>query len=335
MDFHDITLSDVERLLRALQEARPGDPELIKQIINRVQPNQELSNARVTIGSLLKLLKQTGGSTILPDDIVALLNHSDVESFSLVHATVVSINEHEPTPEDFEWIGARVRIRRDSIYANQNDGEGIVKGSADVTDCVFVRWLNNGDEMHYYRTGKNGVCDLELAEPLPAVAIVRFVDGHMMQISLPADRTLQPGDTVMVDQQIKQIRFHSLVHATVVSINFHEPTPEDFERIGTRVRICRDSQFANQNDGEGIVQRETSSGWVNVRWLSNDDNDHNYKTGRDGECDLELVDRLPPTITVNTDAGKKLEVLAPTNYSVKIGERVTVNRETMQIVIAE
>lgn len=77
MDWRNASLNDVERLFRALQQARPDDLELIKQIINRVQPDPELQHGRITISSLLQLLAQTNGSTILPDNIVTLLQQPE------------------------------------------------------------------------------------------------------------------------------------------------------------------------------------------------------------------------------------------------------------------
>jgi|GEM_PF-936753 len=350
MDFHDITLSDVERLLRSLQEARPGDADLIRQIINRVQPNQTIPHPRVTIGQLFKLLEQTGGATALPENIAKMFKTEAEPQLpleqpsTLINATVIKVDFCSPKPEDFEKVGTRVRIRRDSKYANQNDGEGKVTESVRGGDWVSVKWDSDDKAKYCYRIGRDGKCDLELAKPLPAVVTVKLTHGHTMEIAAPANQTYRAGDAVTVNRETTQLlpRLEPqalLERATVLKINQPEPTPADFERIGVRVRLRADSEFAHQNSGEGTVvgpedDENVNNGWVRVQF--DDGEGEAYRTGydnvNDGACDLELVEppQFTATVVIN-NSGKVLEVLAPTGRWLSVGDEVFVNRETMQI----
>jgi|GEM_PF-1102615 len=76
MDWKTMTLSDLRRLLVALQKASDKPDEFIAGIIAR-EPMEVIPHGRVTIESLLTLLGQTNGSTILPEEIVALLNRTE------------------------------------------------------------------------------------------------------------------------------------------------------------------------------------------------------------------------------------------------------------------
>lgn len=68
----DLTLSDIHRLVVALEQA-PQRPDVIQAIIARVPP-EPIAHGRVTIASLLRLLESTNGSTVLPEAVVQLLN---------------------------------------------------------------------------------------------------------------------------------------------------------------------------------------------------------------------------------------------------------------------
>lgn len=67
MDFLNtpFTLSDVDRLLRALQTARPHDPQVVRAILERVPENPNLPFGRTNLADLVRLLEQTNGSTVL------------------------------------------------------------------------------------------------------------------------------------------------------------------------------------------------------------------------------------------------------------------------------
>lgn|GEM_PF-1263660 len=74
MDWDKLTLSGVRRLVAALNEA---DPRLLESLIER-KPAEAFPNGRVTIESILALLQQTDGCTILPEDIARQLQPAAV-----------------------------------------------------------------------------------------------------------------------------------------------------------------------------------------------------------------------------------------------------------------
>lgn len=61
---------------------------------------------------------------------------------------------------------------------------------------------------------------------------------------------------------------------------------------GDRVKIRRDSEYAEQNEGVGTITRiYDKDKWASVAF---DDSYHNgYRTGKHGECDLELAELTP------------------------------------------
>jgi hypothetical protein len=73
MDPYTISLADVFRILEALD--RTGGDRLIQGIKERA-PMSTIEYGRVTLGMMLQLLRQTDGSTTLPDEIVAMLRQS-------------------------------------------------------------------------------------------------------------------------------------------------------------------------------------------------------------------------------------------------------------------
>lgn len=70
MDPYAITLADIIRILEALDQA--GGERLIQGLKDRV-PIPAIEHGRTTLGMVMQLLRQTGGSTTLPDEIAALL----------------------------------------------------------------------------------------------------------------------------------------------------------------------------------------------------------------------------------------------------------------------
>lgn len=82
MDYENLTLSDIRRLVEAIKKAS-ADPNVIQAIIER-EPAEPMENGRVTVGSMLKLLKQTNSCTVLPEEIVAMLNQPEPSSAQLI-----------------------------------------------------------------------------------------------------------------------------------------------------------------------------------------------------------------------------------------------------------
>lgn len=76
MAWQELSLSDVRRLVAAITQAAGGSATAIRDIINRM-PVENMPNGRVTLGMIQRLLEQTGGSTVLPDNIVALLHQPE------------------------------------------------------------------------------------------------------------------------------------------------------------------------------------------------------------------------------------------------------------------
>ena len=75
MNWKELTLTDIERLVEAIEQA--GDnPDAVKAIIDRA-PERSSPHGRVTVDSLLQLLAQTRGSTVLPDAIVEWLHQPE------------------------------------------------------------------------------------------------------------------------------------------------------------------------------------------------------------------------------------------------------------------
>lgn len=72
MDWEDLTLLDVQRLVKALEQAST-DPTIVRAVIDRIQA-EPIDHGRVTIGSVRRLLAQTNGSTVLSDEVVTQLN---------------------------------------------------------------------------------------------------------------------------------------------------------------------------------------------------------------------------------------------------------------------
>lgn len=71
MDYKDLSLSAVRRLVAAIEKAS-ADPNVIEAIINR-EPEELMEHGRVTIGSMLALLGQTDGSTSLSSGVLAVI----------------------------------------------------------------------------------------------------------------------------------------------------------------------------------------------------------------------------------------------------------------------
>jgi len=95
MDWKNLTISNIRRLVAALEKA---DPRLLESLIAR-EPDEVVPHGRVTMESLLNLLEQTGGSTILPAEIAQQLQQPEV----VVAADLVIDCDAQPIiPEQFE-----------------------------------------------------------------------------------------------------------------------------------------------------------------------------------------------------------------------------------------
>lgn len=107
MDPYAITLSDVLRLIEALDQA--GGQRLIQALIERVPPST-FSYGRVTLGMIMPLLEQTDGRTYLPPVVAALLRQWQQEGTvppAAAGGAVPTINHHQAS---CTWDEARYLI---------------------------------------------------------------------------------------------------------------------------------------------------------------------------------------------------------------------------------
>ena len=140
------------------------------------------------------------------------------------------------------------------------------------------------------------------------------------------------------DELLSQLTSHPLPYAVVVKVGAAKAGltgPEAF-KIGSRVRIRRDSEFAYQNKSVGIIKGTAANyGWVTVKFESGSAND--YRIGLadvdNGLCDLELVDSGGNVeIAVISYEGKHFEVLLPEDKKVGPGDSVKISPKTLQII---
>jgi len=73
MNWEQLTLADVRRLVAAIEQA---NPQAVRAIIDRM-PADDGEHSRVTLGTLVKLLNQLNGKTVLSDEDLQLLNRPD------------------------------------------------------------------------------------------------------------------------------------------------------------------------------------------------------------------------------------------------------------------
>jgi proteasome-associated ATPase len=140
-----------------------------------------------------------------------MLNQLTAPPFT--YATVISVNtredrdSREALPEVLKKKGTQVRIRRDSRFAYQNSGIGRVNGDREYgwVSVEFGNGYQNG-----YRIGledvENGACDLELAKATKTIGTATItLDGKFVEVLLPQELKVNPGDTVTVVMETMQI----------------------------------------------------------------------------------------------------------------------------------
>ena len=102
---------------------------------------------------------------------------------------------------------------------------------------------------------------------------------------------------------------------------------------GSKVKIRRDSKFAHQNTGFGIIQKIGGDGWARV--LFDNGNANSYRIGRpdldDGVCDLELGDD-PHSNEVCVLEGTTIHYAVHPYTKITLGDTVTLHPMTKQIV---
>lgn len=104
MDWKNLTISNIRRLVAALEKA---NPRLLESLIAR-EPNEVVPHGRVTVESLLNLLEQTGGSTVLPEEMVQQLQRPETPA---VMDLTIDCDAEPAAPPRFK------------IFAHKSDGQ--------------------------------------------------------------------------------------------------------------------------------------------------------------------------------------------------------------------
>lgn len=210
----------------------------------------------------------------------------------------------EGSADDFASFSIGKKV---NIVAGDYEGKtGKIIRELDGDGDIRVKF-DNGDDA-WIRIGKIFGPPLEIiaAPSQRSNSVVVAYEGKRLEVRYP--------------QELLQAMFEHGNHLAGDSAQeFH---------VGDRVRIRRDSMFADQNSNTGkiIALHERKRGWVYVTFDDGDDSYH-YRIGDplvdDGACDLELVD---PPVVMEQDGGlSAIKFLEP-------GDIVKLSLETMQIV---
>lgn len=133
MNYEDLSLSDILRLMKAIERSNTN-PDVVRAVIESV-PAEPMENGRVTVGSMLKLLKQTNGCTVLPEEIVAQLNTPEP-------IPVQPILIQQPINNPYLHL-----LSNQPLVIGPTDGSKIIADAADVftagIDVDFRKWGTN------------------------------------------------------------------------------------------------------------------------------------------------------------------------------------------------
>ena len=133
------------------------------------------------------------------------------------------------------------------------------------------------------------------------------------------------------DELLQQLMQPALTYATVVAMNGDPvkarkapPTPEELRKPGTRVRIRRDSRWADQEYGPGTVRKDADHGTVYIDFDSGGHRDFWYRIGLPdvdgGTCDLELADETRSSQTSGNTT------VVPPDIAFRVGTPVRIIR---------
>lgn len=75
MDWKKLSLSDIRRLVATIERAN-HNPDVVRAIIDQT-PTETMPHGRVTLETLINLLEQLGGTTVLPEEVLALLRQPE------------------------------------------------------------------------------------------------------------------------------------------------------------------------------------------------------------------------------------------------------------------
>jgi|GEM_PF-1897283 len=88
MTFTDLTLSELERLVRAVQASRPADPDVVRAVVGRMAADPALRHGRITVESVLNMLDAWNGSTVPPETVQPVI--------AAVTPTVDTVDTYQP-----------------------------------------------------------------------------------------------------------------------------------------------------------------------------------------------------------------------------------------------
>jgi len=190
------------------------------------------------------------------------------------YATVVAISETRADRlANLADPGTRVRLRRDSKFASQNKGVGTVK------KCQYSGWMTvkfDDGYSNHYRIGikdvEGGACDLEFADIQSFGTAVIVVKGEFLEVLLPKDREVKPGDTVKVVTETMQIVDVASVQVSGNIGYLRRVIDETFSEVDyeSSVRVVFNGKFAGSLEkGDRVVLDGTAT--VIIRNLGKED----------------------------------------------------------------
>jgi proteasome-associated ATPase len=264
---------------KAEKKADPVDPseigvlhEMLRQRDHLIDQLRQDNPTAEQVMKIREALETARGALLEQREMLEKLT-----SPPFAYATVVCVNNnYVPRFVDFEEPGTRVRIRRDSKYASQNSGPGTVQG-VHVKGWVIVNFDSGG--RNGYRTGKvveddiecDGTCDLELDEQSTKATAVIAIEGKFLEVLLPEDRKIEPGDTVTLVMQTMQIVDVAAAQFGGDIAYLRRVVDETFSEVDyeSAVRVVFNGKFGDLEKGDRVVLDSTGS--VIIRNLGKED----------------------------------------------------------------
>jgi len=189
------------------------------------------------------------------------------------YAMVVSVNDNRVSRlMKLEEPGTRVRLRRDSKFASQNTNPGTVQGRHSHGWATVH--FDDG-KTNQYRIGlkdvEGGACDLEFAELKTVGTATIVLEGKFLEVLLPKDREINPGDTVAVVMETMQIVDLAATQLGGDIGYLRRMIDETFSEVDyqSSVRVVFNGKFDNLEKGDRVVLDSTAT--VIVRNLGKDD----------------------------------------------------------------
>lgn len=155
MDWKDLSLLDIRRLV-AMIEQTSQNPDAVRAIVQKIEL-QPMPHDRVTLGTLVNLLNQLGNTTVLPEEVLALLRRLEP---ALVEP---------PTGPVIDCDAPAIDIENASVLHHHHRGQI-------VWDPQRVEWCTSVNE---YKQ----ICEPELAEqPTMNMCAMEYLRNHQQLI---------------------------------------------------------------------------------------------------------------------------------------------------------